>query len=622
MTRFDLKMLHHFGIPEKEAKPASRSFSGALFNINRGATRKRAFETVNLLFAVMMVVLIIPTVGCVVGPDFAQPSVSGLTDDFLAKRVAASGSSITLSQWWQQFNDSKLNSLLQQAQSQNLSLRESYERVVQARANVCLQSGQLNPNGNLTADYSYRKNSQNARQFVGQNAGAFNLFELGADASWEIDLFGKIRRSIEAADAELAFEQQDYEFIRQTLFADIVSSYLNIRLLQSQVRLIEDSLSTQTETLNLVSQRMEAGVSTELDRTQTESFQHRTNALLALIRQQVEIEFNNLGLLLGQAPDIALREFVGLAPLPAMPPIPHMGLPAELLRRRPDVMRQEMAVRAASARIGIAEADLYPQLSLLGTIAVRSTNISGLFETAGLDFDIGPSFSWNIFHFGRIFNNIEIQQALLRQSIARYQDTVLSAVREVEDAIVNHQGNVDQFEAFNRAAAADEKSVQLSLERYRAGKANFQRVLDAQQQLLNDQRQGFVAQTAAITQLVRLYRALGGGWELGSGGDFGGENMATSTTVYPIESIPLESVPLEQAIEVFDASVEPMDPMAPIFNPPVYTEPSSAPIVTQPAYNSPVMNNSVINSPVYSEPGYPLGDDIDDVGDEFTLDFE
>ena len=593
MTKFEKKIVRRNATHRMLREDPLRPPFGALYNIASLMTFKRVFKTTNIIVVLTFLMLVIQTTGCIVGPDFVQPSTPGVEGDYLAKRAVSSSSSIALSQWWQNFNDPRLNSLLQQAQSQNLSLRESYERVVQARANAGLQRGQLNPNGNLNADYSYRKNSQNARQFVGQNADPFNLFELGTDAIWEIDLFGKIRRSIEAADAELAFEEQDYQSIRQTLFADIVSSYLNIRLLQLQVRLIEQSLNTQNETLTLVSQRMEAGVSTELDRTQTESFQHRTSALLASIRQQVEVEFNNLGLLMGQAPDIALREFVGMAPLPTIPAIPHVGLPAELLRRRPDVVRQEMAVKAASARIGIAEADLYPQLTLLGTIAVRSTNISGLFETGGLDFDIGPSFSWNIFHFGRIFNNIEIQQALFRQSIARYQETVLNAVREVEDAIINHQGSLDQFQSFQRATVADEKSVQLSLERYRAGKANFQRVLDAQQQLLDDQRQGFAAQTAAITQLVRLYKAVGGDWELGNG------SIAVSTSDFSSEA----------AIEVFNATADPL------FNPSTYTAPSSKANLLQPVYD----NNAVITSPAYAEPSYPLDASDDDFITEFDF---
>jgi len=191
---------------------------------------------------------------------------------------------------------------------------------------------------------------------------------------------------------------------------------------------------------------------------------------------------------------------VGIQPLPTIPIVPEAGFPADLLRRRPDVLREEMAVRAASARIGIAEADLYPRISLLGSVSVSAMNVSSLFESDSLAFDVGPSFTWNILHFGRINDNIRIQEAEFRQALASYRDTVLKAVRDVEDALINHKGNFDQHLAFNSAALADQKSVQLSLERYRAGKANFQRVLDAQQQLLNDQRASFTAQTAAIIQ--------------------------------------------------------------------------------------------------------------------------
>ena len=188
-----------------------------------------------------------------------------------------------------------------------------------ARASVSLSGGQLAPNVDLVSDYSYRQRSANAGTFLGASQDSFNFHNVGLDSSWELDLFGRIKRGIEAADAELAFEEHDFESIRRTLFADIVSSYLKIRLLQSQVTVIEQSLSVQDETTVLVAGRMQAGVSTELDHAQTESFQHRTRALLFSIRQQVEVEFNSLGLLLGQTPDQTLREFVSIQPLPAIP---------------------------------------------------------------------------------------------------------------------------------------------------------------------------------------------------------------------------------------------------------------------------------------------------------------
>ena len=443
-----------------------------------------------------------------------------------------------------------------------ISLRESYERIVEARANVCLQGGQLKPNGNLISEYSYRKNSQNSRPFVAQNGDPFNFFALGIDASWEPDLFGKIKRTIEAADAELKFQESEYEFIRQTLYADIVSSYLRIRLLQSQVNLLQESLAVQGQTAALVSGRMEAGVSTELDQSQTESFRHRTDALMASIRRQVEIEFNQLALLMGQTPDKTLRNFVGMMPIPAMPPIPAVGLPADLLRRRPDVWREEMSVRAASAQIGIAEADLYPQLTLLGTVSVSSKNISGLFETNGLEFQVGPSVEWNVLNFNRINNNIEIQEARFRQAIVRYQNVALGAVRDVEDALVNHQGYMNQWNAFQSAVIEDKKAVTLSLERYKAGKANFQRVLDAQQQLIDDQSQGYDAQAQAITQLVRLYKAAGGGWE-GGGAYASFSAQACDLTGQPISTPMMQAMPTP-AIPMQAMPMTPMDSTPPM----------------------------------------------------------
>ena len=491
-----------------------------------------------LVLRAALLLFLLPLAGCLVGPDFSQPNLPILQQDFVANQQLRAYPTSELSQWWLAFGDPKLNALLARAQSQNLSLRESYERIVEARANLCLQGGSLRPNGNLSADYQYRKNSPNSRPFVGRNGDPFNFGSLGLDATWEIDLFGKIKRSIEAADAELKFQESEYEFIRQTLYADIVSSYLRVRLLQSQASLVEESLAVQGQTVILVSERMEAGVSTGLDQSQTEAFRHRTDALLASLRQQVELEFNQLGLLMGQTPDVMLRDFIGTLPVPAMPTIPEVGLPADLLRRRPDVWREEMAVRAASAQIGVAEADLYPQLTLLGTVAVSSRNLSGLFETNGLEFDVGPSVQWNILNGKRIQNNIAIQQARFRQSLARYQDTAIKAVRDVEDALINHQGYLEQWDAFRLAVDEDKNAVALSLQRYKAGKANFQRVLDAQQQLLDDHQQSIEAKTQAITQLVRLYKAAGGGWEGGGqSASFGGHSNG-----FAIETMPQQGM--------------------------------------------------------------------------------
>jgi len=212
-----------------------------------GASSKWLKLTFLLLF-------LLQTSGCIVGPDFVTPNAPILQPDFVAKQNFHSAE-IELSQWWQSFNDPKLNQLLAQAQAQNLPLLEAYERITQARANLRLQGGQLKPNADLIGGYSFEKNSPNSRPFVGSNGDPFNLFELGFDTSWELDLFGRLKRNIEAADAEVEFQANEYEFVRQTLMADIVSNYLRIRLLQSQVQLTQESLMIQTETSTLVNGR-------------------------------------------------------------------------------------------------------------------------------------------------------------------------------------------------------------------------------------------------------------------------------------------------------------------------------------------------------------------------------
>jgi NodT family efflux transporter outer membrane factor (OMF) lipoprotein len=486
-------------------------------NSNPGFTTAytKQFAATTCFFIVIFVTFL--TTGCVVGPDFATPPAPALQLDYLAKQSNHASSNIPINQWWNSFGDPTLNALLQRAEHQNLTLRESYERICEARSNFFLQGGNLRPNGDFVAGYAYNKNSPNSRPFVGQNGDPFNLLNLGFNVSWEIDLFGKIARQIEAAGAELQFQDAEFQFIKQTLFADIAVSYLQIRQLQAQAAVIEQSLLIQAHTSQLVSERQEAGVSTELDTNQTDSFRFRSESILASLKRQLELEFNNLSLLMGQSSDQTLRDFVGVMPMPPMPPVPDVGFPAELLRRRPDVARQEAAVKAASAQIGIAEADLYPQLTLLGNISVASKNLSSLFETNGLEFSVGPGITWNILHFGRINDNIDVQQARFRQAVARYQQTVLSAAREVEDAMINHHGFIEQSRAVARAIEADEKAVELSLQRYRAGKANFQRVIDAQQQLLNDQQQLFELEADAIGELVRLFRAAGGDWIVDGG---------------------------------------------------------------------------------------------------------
>ena len=455
--------------------------------------------------------LILVGSGCaVVGPDIQPPVSPNLSPNY--SRTPTVANVVPLESWWQSWADPKLHELVNLANSQNLDTRQAYFRIVEARANVGVARGGLGPNLGLFSEYSYRQTSQNDSSFVVGSTSPFDLFTKGADAAWQIDLFGKIRRTIEAAESRACFAEFDAQSIRQTLLSDTASAYLRIRLLQDQIVLVEQSIRIQEDTQKLVDDRKEAGVSTELDSAQTESFIERSRTLMIVLSQQLELEFNTLSLLLSEVPAQELRDYLNDQSIVQMPPLPEIGFPADLIRNRPDVRREEMAFAATLAEIGVAEADLYPQLSLTGTVGVSATNISNLFRTESLVFAVGPSLRWDIFQSGRIKCNIEAARARCEQAHLKYQQTVLSAVREVEDSLAQYNGFLLQTQTLSKAVTADERAVELSLERYKAGRANFQRALDSQQQLLQDLQQRSSTQFQAIVQVVRLYNSLGGNW--------------------------------------------------------------------------------------------------------------
>jgi NodT family efflux transporter outer membrane factor (OMF) lipoprotein len=465
-----------------------------------------------MLFPLGFVVIVLcALLGCAVGPNHQTPPIPVLNSQFDGDAGPVAQSDFRIQRWWELFHDPVLDQLLAQGIAQNLDLRQSYHRILEARANLGLVAGGKLPDFDALAEYRFTKRSSNARPFVAQNAEPFDFYLAGFDSAWEIDLFGRIARSIEKANAELEVQDADFEFIKMTLLADIASSYFQVRVLQEQIGLTQLSIEIQNNTKELVEERSEAGLSTELDVAQTLAFRDRTESTIPVLEQQLTLELNRLALLIGQAPNQSLREFLGQRGLPHVPFLNGVGIPVDLLRARPDVRREERAVAAASASIGIAEADLYPQLSLLGTISLSSQGLSNIFDSGSLAFEVGPSFRWNILHFGRINQNIEIQQQKMNQTVDRYQQTVLSAVREVEDALVSQSSAYFQATKLDDAIKQDEKAVELSLQRYKVGKANFQRVIDAQRQMLQDQQVQLTAKAQAVIESVRLFKALGGG---------------------------------------------------------------------------------------------------------------
>ncbi len=451
--------------------------------------------------------------GCVVGPDYAEIPAERIPASYQNLPAEAFAGQVSLDQWWTHFADPTLTRIVNEALSKNPGLREMLESVVGARANYRLQTGQLAPDASFIGGYDYLKRSQNAQPFVGSNGDPFNRLNVGFGAAWEIDLFGRIERTIEAANADIHQRELDTRNLRRVLIGDIASSYVRVRLFQNQVQLALQSVDLQRQTKALIEERINSGISTDLDKVQTDAFILRSQALVSTLQQQLQLELNNLSALIGIAPGNDLLAFIGEAPIPQMPPIPSNGFPADLVRRRPDVQRDEWAVAQATALIGVAEADLYPQLTLIGNIGLSAQGISSLFETDALLFNVGPSITWNIFNFGRVQANIEVQESNARQAYWRYQQTALQAVREVEDTITQQRAFQEQWLQFQAAVGEDRKAAMLAFDRYKVGRINFQRLLDTQQQLLQDQQLMVEAQANAIDQIVRMFRALGGGWQ-------------------------------------------------------------------------------------------------------------
>ena len=410
------------------------------------------------------------------------------------------------------FSDPILNALIARAEQQSFGLCEAYQRIVEARAWAKMTRGGLLPQAEAIAEYGRTKRSSNARPFVGTNGVAFDLFSLGFDSSWEIDLFGKIRRQIEVSEAELEAMQDNYQDVRLTLLTDVASNYVRVRVLQQQLQIAQHNLKLQEETSELIEKLQKSGKVSTLDVAQAKALRYATMSEVPELEQQLQLAFNQLSILLGEAPGPEMRACIGYGPIPSPPKLGALGIPADLVRRRPDIRRAEQEVVASSARIGVATADLYPQLSLLGALSVDSQKVSSLFTSESLTYAVGPSFRWNILNFWRVTSSIRAYEAQYEQAIARYRSVVLNAVREVEDGLNNNHWESFRKTALEQTTQADAKSVELSLSRYKAGKANYQRILDSQKQLMRDQQQLAISQGNLALEMIRISKAVGGGW--------------------------------------------------------------------------------------------------------------
>ncbi len=452
--------------------------------------------------------------GFKVGPNYLRPAapVSSQWIDCADPTLVASPAE--LKQWWHVLNDPTLDALIINASQQNLTLREAGFRILQARALRAIAAGQLFPQSqDVAGGYSRNAVSKATANSSFLPNRFFEQSEIGFNLAWELDVWGRFRRAIEAADAALDASVESYDAILVTLLGDIATTYNQIRTLQTRIALAQQNIDLQKETLTIASARFRGGQVSELDVDQATSTLAQTEALVPEYELQLRVSMNSLCVLLGM-PTVDLTSMLQTGPIPTAPPELIVGIPAELLRRRPDVRTAERLVATQSARVGIAESELYPHIGITGSVGVAAEKGSDLFTGRAFDGLIGPYFQWNVLNYGRLLNYIRLQDATLGELIVRYQQTVLKANAEVENGIATFIRSRQQAEALARSVAAAERGVRIAVAEYRGGTIDFNRLVLVEQNLVQQQDLLAQAQGAIIAGLIETYRALGGGWEI------------------------------------------------------------------------------------------------------------
>jgi outer membrane protein, multidrug efflux system len=463
---------------------------------------------------VIMILLLLATLlGCAVGPNYRRPDMAVPQQWAHADRPGLSAGVVAILQWWQTLQDPRLDALIERAVHTNLDLRIAAARVREARALRGVAAADQFPTVTLSSAYARNRRSANVPTTPRNIAPENDLFQSGFDASWELDLFGRVRRTVEAASADLAATEDNRRDVLVTLLAEVARNYVDVRGFQQRLDITRDNIRTQQQTVELTTARFAAGLSSELDVAQARANLATTESQVPVLESSRTQAIHRLSVLLGQPPGALLGELAPVQPIPLGPESVPIGLPSDLLRRRPDVRRAEQELAAATARIGVATADLYPRFSLLGTLDLQSSDIGSLFSAGSRAWAFGPRFIWPVFDAGRIRANIEVQTARQETTLARYEQAVLVALEDVENALVAFAQERLRHRALAEAVAANRRAVELSIEVYTRGLGDFLSVLESQRSLFVSEDQLVQSERAVVANLITVYKALGGGWE-------------------------------------------------------------------------------------------------------------
>lgn len=453
--------------------------------------------------------------GCAVGPNYRAPKMNAPAQWSETLGGGETNHSDLVAAWWKTFNDAELDSLIERAVRSNLDLRIAEGRVREARAQRGIASADLWPSANASGSYTRERFSGNGFPPIPPPFPLeSDLYQAGFDASWEIDVFGGKRRALEAARADVSAAEFGRRDALVTLLGEVARNYVETRGYQRRLEIARQNIKAQQEALALTRERFNNGLTSDLDVTQAAALLSTTEAEVPSLESSLKAAIHRLGVLLGQPPGALLEELSQEAAIPAAPPEVPVGLPSELLRRRPDVQRAERELAATTARIGVATADLFPKFSLTGTVALQSVSASDWFEGGSRFWSAGPTVQWRIFDAGRIRANIRVQNAREEQALARYEQTVLGSFEDVENALTAYAKEQTRRRSLADAVKSNQDSLHLANQLYANGLANFLNVLDAERSLYQAEDQLVQSERSVSANLIALYKALGGGWEI------------------------------------------------------------------------------------------------------------
>src|SRR6266436_5087206 len=490
-------------------------------------TPARLFAAPVHLRVSLALALMLPCGGCLVGPDFSAPSAPTADKWRESNNPSVDTRNQEYRDWWTVFHDPVLNRLIETAYNKNLSLVSAGTRVLEARAELGVAIGEFYPQlqhgtGSMIYDRPSHADPTAAPQSLIRN---FWRDALGLTVNWELDFWGKFRRGIESADAAYLASIAGYDQALVTLFGDVATTYIGIRTLETQIKIAQENIVKQKKALAIAEAKFHGGTATKLDVYQAENVLGATEATIPQLTIQLKQGLNALRVLLGMAPE-PLDNLLGRSTqIPVPPRDVVVGIPADLVRRRPDIRAAELAAAAQSAQVGIAEADLYPAFSLLGTFGTVASNINGnklsqVFQGKGITFGFGPSFQWNILNYGQITNSVRVQDAKLQGLLVDYQSAVLKAQKEVEDGLASFLQSREQVEFLRKSVAAADAALGLAIIQWNLGTRDFTTVLTAEQNLYTAQNNLAMAEGGVSTGLASVYRALGGGWQIRAENEF------------------------------------------------------------------------------------------------------